>query len=293
MQKKGANIIIVARDLQKLDTAINEIQAEAIWGKAQRFHSISADVSKAGEAIRIIDEVMDWNGGVAPDIVWCLAGTSLPSLFLEVTPQQHRQMMSTNYFSCADMAHAILTHWLHPTSETATPSTPHHLIFTSSVLAFYSIVGYTPYSPSKAAIRSLSDTLAQEVLLYPGSNVKIHTVFPGTILSKSYEEEMKIKPEITAVLESGDPKETPDVVAERSVRALENGEYLITVNYLGRAMKACCWGGSKRSNWLLDSLWMGVANIVWPFAQRDLDGKVVEYGEKYGHPSTWPKKLAE
>jgi len=286
LAQKGANIVIVARNVEKLKAALEEIKTFAAKPESQKFHFISADVSKAGEAVRVVSEVSTWNGGLPPDIVWCVAGASHPALFLEASPEILRKQMDLNYWSCADMAHAILSQWLSPNSSTA--GKPRHLIFTSSSVAFFSIAGYGPYSPAKAALRSLSDTLTQEVKLYT-SSVKIHTVFPGSILSAGYENENKMKPEITKILESDDPKQTPDVVAERSIKGLENGEYLITTNWLASAMRACTWGGSRRNNWLVDSMFMGVTNIAWPFVQRDLDGKVLKYGRKHGHPSTYSK----
>lgn len=267
-----------------MNSADLRTQASAIRPESQRFHWVSADVSKAGEASRIVSEVSEWNGG-PPDIVWCCAGASWPTLFLDSSPEQQRHMMDVNYWSCADMAHAILSQWLSPDS---TSTEPRHLIFTSSVVAFFSIAGYAAYSPTKAAIRSLSDTLAQEIKLY-NSSVKIHTIFPGTILTAGFDEENKTKPEITKELESTDPKETPETVAERSVKGLEKGEYLITTGWLGSMMRACAWGGSSRNNWIVDSLWMGITNLAMPFIQMDLDGKVVKYGKKHGHPSTYAK----
>ena len=188
-----------------------------------------------------------------------------------------------NYWSCADMAHAILGKWLHPST---TSDAPRHLIFTSSVLAFYPIVGYVPYSPAKAALRSLSDTLNQELKLY-SSNVKVHTIFPGSILTPGFEEENKTKPAITQLLEKDDPVQTADDVAKKSIKGLENGEYLVTVGFLGAAMRGCAWGGSPRNNWLVDTAMNWVTSIAWPFISWDLDGKVVKYGKEHGHPSTY------
>ena len=68
------------------------------------------------------------------------------------------------------------------------------------------------------AARGLADTLSQEVLLYP-QDVRVHIVFPGTILSPGFEVEERTKPAITKQLEAADPKQTPDEVA-RAARTL-------------------------------------------------------------------------
>jgi 3-dehydrosphinganine reductase len=194
--------------------------------------------------------------------------------------------MDVNYWAAAYMAHATLTSWLSPTSPNK--GTRRHLIFTASSTAFYAPVGYSPYSPAKAAMRSLSDTLSQEVLLY-GEDIKIHTVFPGGILSPGFENENKVKPAITFVLEEGDVPQAAEEVASRAIKGLENGEHLITVNFLGNAMGAQMWSGESKNYWLFDTLLTLGTALAWPFIKMDLDGKVVKYGKKHGHPSTYEK----
>ncbi|KAF4636351.1 hypothetical protein G7Y89_g1729 [Cudoniella acicularis] len=287
LAQKGANVIIVARNVGKLEEALVQVKASAANPSSQRFQYISADVSEEDGAARVIAEAIAWNDGNSPDIVWCIAGASFPGLFLETPTSRMRQQMDINYWSCVDMAHAILSEWLAPSS--VGKGRPKHLIFTSSVAAFYPVAGYAPYAPSKAAIKSLSDSLAQEVLLY-GDEVKIHTIFPGTISSAGLERENETKPEITHILEDSDPVQTPDVVATKSIKGLENGEYLVVVGLLGAAMRGCAWGGSKRNNWVLDTVMTWITSLVWFFVGMDLDGKVRAYGKKNGHPSTYAKK---
>lgn len=89
-------------------------------------------------------------------------------------------MMDSNYFSSAYMAHAALNAWLRPaidggakkaaTENKTAPQLDRHIIFTGSFVSFYSFAGFTPYAPSKTAIRSLSDSLSQEMNLYAGAH---------------------------------------------------------------------------------------------------------------------------
>ncbi|TVY42704.1 3-ketodihydrosphingosine reductase [Lachnellula subtilissima] len=264
------------------------VQASAANPSTQRFQYISADVSEPDGAARVIAEAIAWNNGQSPDIVWCIAGAAYPGLFIDTPVSMMRHQMDVNFWSCADMAHAVLGDWLTPSA--LQQGKERHLVFTSSVVAFYSLAGYTPYAPAKAAIKSLSDTLAQEVLLY-GDSVKIHTVFPGTILSNGYATENQTKPDVTHILEAADPQQTPEAVAARSIAGLEKGQYLVTVNWLGSLMRACAWGCSTRNNWLFDTLEIWLASIVALFVGMDMDGKVVSYRKKHGHPSTYIKKV--
>ena len=274
-------------------------QSAARKPQSQRFHFISADLMDSEAAARVIEEVTAWNHGTPPDIVWCCAGTAHPTLFIETPIARHKQEMDSNYFSALYMAHPILKAWLkntpsqkYDTKASKTPSSltlPRHLIFTSSVIAFYPLLGYSPYAPSKAALRSLSDTLSQELQLYngarrkdpslgPQADVKIHTIFPGTIFSPNYEEESKIKPAITKKLEEEDGGQTEDEVAAASVKGLEKGEYLVTTSLLAAAMKATSLGGSPRNNRLFDTLFSWLASLIMLFVQWDFDRKVWKWG---------------
>lgn len=305
LSKKGANVIIVARNVGKLEEALVAVkvgcplhgkatklttvtQAAAADPSSQRFQYISADLAEENGSGRVIAEAIAWNNGQAPDVVWCIAGAAYPSLFLETSRSIKRQQMDINYWSCADMAQAILSEWLAPGAVISGP--PKHLIFTSSVAAFYPIAGYASYGPAKAAMRCLSDSLAQELVLY-GDNVKIHTVFPGTIDSPGLVNENKVKPDITHILEESDSGLSPDAMAAGSIKGLENGEYLITVGFLGQIMRAACWGCSPRNNWVWDTFLAWIVAIVWFFVPMDMDSKVRAYGKKHGHPSTYPKKV--
>jgi len=284
LSQKGANIVIAADNVEELATVVVECKASAIR-ENQRFHSINGDLSKVDEATRIVSEVSEWNGGNPPEVVWCLTGPSRSTLFLDSSPEQHRQMMDINYWSCVNIAQAILPQWK-SSKPVAVAGESRHLIFTSSVRAFFSIAGYSSYSPTKAALRSFSDVLTHELKIY-STSIKMHTIFPGII----HEEENERKPEIIRQLESNDPKETADSVAERSIKGLENGEYLITTSWMGSILRGCSWAGSYRNNWLVDSLCMGVSNLALPFIRRDLDEKIIQYGTKHGHPSGYSKSI--
>lgn len=255
-----------------------------------------------------MDETVSWNAG-PPDIVWCCAGTAHPTLFIDTPVSELDAQMNSNYFTSLYMAHATLTCWLRtkaptqaatssPNSDSGTsrgarvntPAAPRHLIFTASLLAFYSLAGYTSYSPCKAALRSLSDTLSQEMNLYAGAHpneppVRLHTLFPGTILSESYEVENRIKTDVTKMLEEGEDGQTPEVIASKSIKALEGGEELITTDFTTGLLRRTMLGGTVRrgfgrlaGDWIL----AGVLAIVVIFIRGDMDRKVRAWGRKFG-----------
>ena len=234
----------------------------------------------------LIAEAIAWNGGAAPDIVWCIAGKCEPGLFAETPFSSLRDHMDLNFYGAAELSHAILSEWL---ALDAPADRPRHLVFTSSVVAFYTVAGYGAYAPAKNAIRSLADTIAQEVMLYP-QDVSVHVVYPGTIDSPGLVRENKVKPEITLLLEKDDPVQSAEEVAGRAISGLERGEHFITVSWLGHLMKWGAMGGSLRNNWVVDTVMSIFTAIAWIIAQPIILGTVRKYAREHGHPKTYAKR---
>ncbi|KAL1996736.1 hypothetical protein VTN49DRAFT_7601 [Thermomyces lanuginosus] len=293
LAKKGANVVIVSRSREKLAAAIADIEAAAVNPDKQRFHYISADLTNASDAERIIEETTQWNNGVPPDVVWCCAGFCQPGFFIDLPIQTHRDQMDTVYWTAAYTAHATLKRWLAPVSpgSSSTASTPRHMIFTASILSFWPLAGYGPYAPAKAAMRGLADVLVQEIEMYngarrnkqnpaPAADVRIHIVFPMGILSPGYENEQKLKPELTKILEGADEPQTPDKVAEVAIKGLERGDYQIVTAPLAHLVRGSALGPSPRNNFLFDTVAAWLANLVALFAIPDLSGKAFKYGKK-------------
>lgn len=263
----------------------------------QRFHYIVADLTDADECERVMAEVNVWNDGSPPDVVWCCAGFCHPGYFIDVPVKVQRQQMDTVYWTAANMAHATLKHWLAPIAPSAQMKNPRrHLIFTCSTLAFVPITGYAPYSSAKAAIRSLSDTLSQEIEMYngaytqrhrndaPGADVKIHTVFPMGILTPGFDNEQKIKSDLTKMLEEADKPQTAQEVAQIAINALERGQYLITTMFVGHIMKGTALGPSPRNSIVGDTLLSWLSNLVFLQVIPDLRHKAFNWGKTNGLP---------
>ncbi|KAI3587873.1 hypothetical protein IWW34DRAFT_797858 [Fusarium oxysporum f. sp. albedinis] len=296
LSSKGARVAIVARDPAVLKEALIQVEASA-QSPSQRFFSLTADVTKASECSRVIAEVTAWNDDSPPDIVWCCSGSAHPTLFVDTPVEQLQTMMDSNYFSSAYMAHATLNTWLRPAIDGLTKKSTEakilparHIIFTGSFVSLYSFAGFTPYSPSKAAIRSLSDSLSQEMNLYAGAHpneprVRIHTVFPATMPTKSLDDENKVKTDVTKALEEGDQILTPDECARHAIAGLERGEELIATSTIIRLVMTTVLGGAIRGGF-----WTGLANtllswvvmIVMVFIRWDMDVKVRSWGKKHG-----------
>ncbi|KAI0382828.1 NAD(P)-binding protein [Hypomontagnella monticulosa] len=287
LAEKGANVILVSRTASKLKDALAEVKAAARNPETQRFTYFTADVSQPNYAVPLLCDAVGWNNGQPLDIVWCAAGSSTPDFWLEVSLGYTRSQMDINFWGSAEMAHAVLRKWCSPAAPVVPE--PKHLIFTSSVLAFFPVVGYGPYTPAKSALRGLADTLAQELLAYP-QNVKVHVVYPASIGSAGFERENMTKPDVTKMIEEGDPVQTPDAVAAAAIRGLEKGQYFIVTAFYGHIFRWSVLGGSLRNNWIVDTIMCCLMPLVWMFVLPDILGKIKKYGQKHGHPATYREK---
>ncbi|KAK5046144.1 hypothetical protein LTR84_008601 [Exophiala bonariae] len=306
---KGANVVIVAQDTVKLRKAQAEIEAAGVkpsdMEQKQRFLNLSYDLRNPESAKKIVERVTSWNDGRAPDLLFCCAGNCHPSFFADASLDTHRGQMDTIYWSSMYMAHAILNLWKEPSSsdndrnnngtgkKIALPT--RHIVFTCSTLAFLPVAGYSPYSPAKAAMRAMADGLNQEVAVYNGSrqgkgpspdaDINVHIVFPMGIISPGFENENRLKPELTRKLEEDDTPQQPDDVAKITLKRLEAGDYIITTSFVGHLMRGAGMGGSLRGG-VVDVFWNWLGSIVVLFVVPDFINKCRAWGKQRGVHST-------
>lgn len=291
---KGANVVIVAQNVDKLERAVASIKSAAS-DSAQRFLHLSFDLRSPTSASEILTQVTKWNQGEPPDIVWCCAGLSHPGFFADLDIETLRGQMDTVYWTCAYIAHATINLWTKQSEsecKTKVDRLPRHLIFTSSVVAFFPMAGYAAYTPAKAAMRALADSLQQEVAVYngarqrgdasaPEADIKVHTIFPCGIASPGFENEEKIKPQLTIQLEKDDKPQKPEECAEASIKGLEAGEYLVSTMLLGTLLKGAGMGTSLRSG-VVDMFWAWLGSIVILFVGPDFVSKCKRWGKDNG-----------
>lgn len=208
-----------------------------------------------------------------------ILGAAHPGLFAETSSETLESQVQTNYMSALYTAHTALR--LMVSSPLPPSAPPRHIIFTSSVLAFIPLTGYSPYTPAKAAIRALADSLRQECLLY---NINVHCCFPGTIFTPGFEFEQSVKPSVTKKLEEGDSGQTAEEVARVCISKLEKGQTNIVSSFIGELMRGTAWGSSKRGNVLVDTIMILISSLVWLYVRWDMDRTVRLWGRenRYG-----------
>lgn len=92
-----------------------------------------------------------------------------------------------------------------------------------------------------------------------------------------------MKSDLTKKLEEGDPGQTADEVARRSIAGLEKGEELVTTTFMTRLLMTSVFGGSIRNGWaLLDTVLSWIMSLVMVFVRWDMDSKVRRWARENG-----------
>jgi NAD(P)-dependent dehydrogenase (short-subunit alcohol dehydrogenase family) len=166
----GASVALVARRLERLDALAAELR-----GAGAAVACVALDVNDTAAIPAAFDRVAAELG--VPDVIVNNAGVAQPATFLKTTPAAFEQTMATNF----DAA------W-HVSAEAArrlvAAGRPGSIINVASVLALGVGPGYSAYSASKAALVSLTRSLAVEFVRY---RIRVNALAPGWFVTEMNE----------------------------------------------------------------------------------------------------------
>ncbi|RPD81155.1 oxidoreductase [Lentinus tigrinus ALCF2SS1-7] len=264
LAKAGAHVSIVARNPERLQKALEEVE-KARKTPEQVFRCYSFAVNTESGSVAAIEAASEPFGGRCPDAFFLCAGASRPGFFIEQSEASLKQGMEQTYYAQAFTALAA-------TKAMVKQGIKGKVVFCSSILGYFSMVGYSTYSPGKFALRGLAETLQSEFMLY---GIEVHLAMPGTMYTKGYEEENVGKPKITLKLEETDEGATPEHVAGVILKGVRNGKFHITVDFIGNVFRASSAGASERNSYALDWIHGLIGYIALPIWRKSVDTAVV------------------
>ncbi|ORZ22446.1 hypothetical protein BCR42DRAFT_433775 [Absidia repens] len=242
LAKAGADITIVARKLEELESAVLEIK-KFRQSESQKVIFISADVTSKDDVVRAFDEAktkMDRN----PDCVFACAGASYPRFFLDYSLEDFDKSIHLNYLGQVYVAHQAASRMRDSAIKGG------KIVFVSSMLGMLSFAGYGSYSPAKFAVRGLADTLRNELKQY---GIGVHIFFPGGIRSPGFDKENETKPDVTKEIEGANEPQTAEECAKSLMKGLYAGNYMIMVDFISEVLRCTTRGVSPSNNFFLDT----------------------------------------
>ncbi|KAI0654645.1 oxidoreductase [Cubamyces menziesii] len=270
LAQHGADVSIVARNEKRLARALRALEA-ARENPTQILKAYSYSVDTEAGSVAALKAASEPFDGMCPEALFLCAGAARPSYWVEQTEETLRDGMQISYWAQACTA-------LAGSKEMVRQGVKGKIVFVASVLAFFSIVGYSTYAPGKFALRGLAESLQSELQLY---DIDVHISFPPTIFTPGYQEENKTKPAITLKIEESDSGLTPQQVAAGIFRGVQNGNFHITTGWIGDTFRASAAGSSPRNSYLLDTLYAGFGYVFLPLWRKTVDLQVQDHREEH------------
>ena len=140
---QGANVVLGARSLQKLQLIVGDIRSKG--GEATY---CAVDVTKPEECRNLIDTAVGEYGGL--DVLICNAGLSMRALFDDVDLEVLHRLMDVNFWGTV-----YCTKYALPYLQASHGS----LVGISSVAGLHGLPGRTGYSASKYAMTGFLETV--------------------------------------------------------------------------------------------------------------------------------------
>lgn len=211
----GARVSLVARDPAKLATASEAIHQAHPDAKVV---TASADVSMEADILAALQQCEAAHGPV--DVLITSAGIARPGYFEEVPVEVFERTMAVNYFGTVYPLKAVVP---------AMRQRGHGaVVLISSGAGLYGFFGYTPYSPTKFALRGLAEALRAEL---KSTGVGVTIVYPPDTDTPQLVEESRTKPIETKALTAGGGLWTADDVARVTLKAVQRGKFAVTPGF--------------------------------------------------------------
>jgi 3-dehydrosphinganine reductase len=216
---RGADVTLVARDVERLEIAREAVSARRPAEAIVR--AFSGDVATLEGCQTVI--AASTEGGTRPvDVLVSCAGAIIPGYFETMSPDAFETCMDS-WRGCVYMARAAAPAMMKRASG--------HVVNVSSVAGFMGIFGYTAYSSAKFAIMGFSEALRSELRPY---GVKVSVVCPPDTDTPGLAFEKSLRPPETEKVAGNMAAVAPSVIAEAIVRGVEQGKYLIVPGMLSK-----------------------------------------------------------
>lgn len=168
----GIDLVLTARNQEALEEVVAACRKRGVAAYAHK-----ADVRSADSVAELAGAAIDRLGSI--DVWVNNAGVIHYGSFLDITPEEFRTVIETNLMGYVYGAHAALRQFKDQGYGT--------LINVGSGYGVFPVPYASAYVASKYAVRGLSASLRQELLIEKLENIHVCTVLPATIDTPVYQ----------------------------------------------------------------------------------------------------------
>lgn len=219
---RGNDLVLVARDQGKLDTAVRRCSDMAV-NPSQVIAAVSLDITAYDRLPAEMDKLIAEYG--LPDLVILCAGTAGNKTFLDTAAAEFDRMVDINLGGSREVSRALLPAMLQRGRG--------QIAFVSSIAGLIGIYGYSAYSASKFAVTGLTQALQQE-LAHTG--VSVHLVCPPEVNTPMIQAESLAALPQTRFLKDLVGTLQPDVVAKKIASGIDKRKAVIVPGARARLM---------------------------------------------------------
>ncbi len=209
----GARLSLIGRDPAKLASAAAQIHTET--PQTRHIVTLPVDVSVEAALLAALQAAEVVHGPV--DILITSAGVARPGYFEDVPVSVFERTMAVNYFGTLYAIKAVV-----PGMRSRGCGA---VVIIASGAGLVGLFGYTPYAPTKFALRGLAESLRAE--LKP-AGIAVTIVYPPDTDTPQLTEENLTKPPETRALTAGGGLWTADAVARITLAAVRSGRFSVT-----------------------------------------------------------------
>ncbi|KOC69550.1 3-ketodihydrosphingosine reductase [Habropoda laboriosa] len=251
--RNGAHVTIIARDVQKLEVAKNEIIRACKNKDTQKVEYLSLDISQDYNAVEKALSDLEKTMGPIYMLVNC-AGTAICGKIEDTSVADLKKMIDINFMGSYYCIKAVV--------QKMKSSQEGIIVLTSSQAALLGIFGYSAYCSTKFALRGLAESISMELAPY---NISVTLSLPPDTDTPGFATEGLSKPLETKLISETSALVSPEVVANKLFKDALAGKFFSTVGTEGFMLTVLCCGMSPFSSikeLLVQSMLMGVFRLV-------------------------------
>ena len=199
----GGSVCIIARGMEALketEEECNKLKSD----DSQFVEIISCDTTDMDKLKPLLTDFIDKRG--VPDYLFNFVGYAFVQYLEKLTLQDFKKNMDVNYYGQLVPTLIVMPYFIEAKKG--------YITFTSSIMGFMAVMGYTTYCPSKFAIFGLAEALRHELLPY---KIKVSILFPTDTDTPGLAEENTLKPEECKIISETGTVMTAEQVAEEFI----------------------------------------------------------------------------